>query len=117
MSQDTYPCAAGVESLDASFQKEIGMRLLSALMVFCSLGYAEVVYPGAGTIAHIADSSKPVSRPRDPFSGGAHNRFQPQHRAATGAAAPSSQMRPRPLLFAWAANSFGRGFLYGCARR
>jgi len=31
------------------------MRLLSALLVFCSLGYAEVIYPGGGTIAHIAD--------------------------------------------------------------
>ena len=31
------------------------MRLLSALLVFCSLGYAEVVYPGLGTFAHIAD--------------------------------------------------------------
>src|SRR5579864_365517 len=31
------------------------MRFLAALLVFCSLGYAEVVYPGAGTIAHIAD--------------------------------------------------------------
>jgi len=31
------------------------MKLLSALLVFCSLGYAEVVYPGFGTIAHIAD--------------------------------------------------------------
>ena len=31
------------------------MRLLSVLFLFCSLGYAEVVYPGSGTIAHIAD--------------------------------------------------------------
>jgi hypothetical protein len=31
------------------------MRLLSALFLFCSLGYAEVVYPGRGLIAHIAD--------------------------------------------------------------
>lgn len=31
------------------------MQLLSALLVFCSLGYAEVVYPGFGSIAHLAD--------------------------------------------------------------
>ena len=31
------------------------MRLLSVLFLFCSLGYAEVVYPGIGVIAHIAD--------------------------------------------------------------
>lgn len=31
------------------------MRLLSAAFLCCSLGYAEVVYPGASFIAHIAD--------------------------------------------------------------
>jgi hypothetical protein len=31
------------------------MQLLLALFLFCSLGYAEVVYPGLGSIAHIAD--------------------------------------------------------------
>ena len=29
------------------------MRLLSALFLFCSLSYAEVVYPGYGVIAHV----------------------------------------------------------------
>ena len=33
------------------------MRLLSVLFLFCSLGYADVVYPGLGTIAHIADGA------------------------------------------------------------
>jgi len=31
------------------------MRLLSALFLFCSLGYAEVVYPGFSLIPHIVD--------------------------------------------------------------
>lgn len=31
------------------------MRSLSALFLFCSLGYAEVIFPGSGLIAHIAD--------------------------------------------------------------
>jgi hypothetical protein len=31
------------------------MQLLLALFLFCSLSYAEVVYPGVGSIAHIAD--------------------------------------------------------------
>ena len=44
-----------VGSSDASFDKEIGMRFLSALLLFYALGYAEVVYPGFGLIAHIAD--------------------------------------------------------------